>query len=191
MAKRARKRRFFMAGGLIIALMLITGLALPSFGITSTPTVPEPRGVAGQQLAIQEGDLLASGETAEYQTSPPTSGPSWAEGVAWGAHEEQVANEAVVRNLRNGGIVFNYQLASGSQRTELQAFVESLPGYPDCYVVQPHADVVEGEIELTAWGWRHVVTPSETGAMRDFVDDHRANTLDAEVRGESCGSGTA
>ena len=180
-----------MAGGLIIALMLITGLALPSFGITSTPTAPEPRGVAGQQLAIQEGDLLASGETAEYQTSPPTSGPSWAEGAAWGAHEEQVADEAVVRNLRNGGIVFNYQLASGSQRTELQAFVESLSGYPDCYVVQPHADVTEGEIELTAWGWRSVVTPSETGAMRDFVDDHRANTLDAEVRGESCGSGSA
>lgn len=179
-----------MAGGLIIALMLITGLALPSFGITPTPTAPEQRPVAGTQLAIQEGDLLEPGETAEYDTSPPTSGPSWAEAAAWGVHEEQAADEAVVRNLRNGGIVFNYRLASGSQRTELQAFVASLPGYPDCYVVQPHADVAEGEIELAAWGRLDTVTPSETGAMRDFVDDHRANTPDAEVLGESCGSGS-
>ncbi|MYB84897.1 MAG: DUF3105 domain-containing protein [Chloroflexi bacterium] len=189
-AKRARKRRFFMAGGLIIALALITGLALPSFGVTPTPVEPETRDVAGTQLAIQEGDLLEPGETAEYDTSPPTSGPSWAEAAAWGVHEEQVADEAVVRNLRNGAVVFNYQLASGSQRAELQAFVESLPGYPDCYVLQPHAGVGEGEIELTAWGWRDVVTPSETDAMRDFVDDHRANGPDAEIRGESCGSGS-
>ena len=177
-----------MAGGLIIALALITGLALPSFGVNPTPTAPEPPGVAGTQLAIQEGDLLEAGETANYDTSPPTSGPSWAEAAAWGVHEEQAANEAVVRNLRNGGIVFNYNLASDSQRTELQAFVESLPGYPDCYVLQPHADIDEGEIALTAWGWIDTLTPSETDAMRGFVDDHRANTLDAESTGESCGS---
>lgn len=179
-----------MAGGLIIALALITGLALPSFGVTPAPTGPEPRDIAGTQLAIQEGDLLEPDETGAYDTAPPTSGPSWAETAAWGVHEEQAADEAVVRNLRNGAIVFNYNLASASQRTELQAFVESLSGYPDCYVLQPYADVEEGEIELTAWGWLDTVTPSETGAMRNFVDDHRANGPDAESRGESCGSGS-
>lgn len=179
-----------MAGGLIIALALITGLALPSFGVTPTPVEQEARGIAGTQLAIQEGDLLEPGETVEYQTSPPTSGPSWAEAAAWGVHEEQAADEAVVRNLRNGAVVFNYQLSSASQRAELRAFVESLPGFPDCYVLQPHADVDEGEIQLTAWGWLDSVTPSETDAMRDFVDDHRANGPDSESRGESCGSGS-
>ena len=189
-AKRARKRRFFMAGGLIIALALITGLALPSFGVTPTPVDPQPRDIAGTQLAIQEGDLLEPGATAEYDTSPPTSGPSWAEAAAWGVHEEQVADEAVVRNLRNGAIVFNYQLSSDSQRAELQAFVESLPGHPDCYVMHPHSAVSEGEIEVAAWGWLDTVTPSETDAMRDFVDDHRANGPDSETRGESCGTGS-
>ena len=168
-----------MAGGLIIAFALITGLALPSFGINPTPTAPEQREVAGTQLAIQEGDLLDLGETAEYDTSPPTSGPSWAEAAAWGTHKEQGPDEAVVRNLRNGAVVFNYSLASEAQRTELEAFVESLPGYPDCYVVQPHSAVDEGEITLTAWGRIDTVTPSETDAMRNFVEDHRD---------ESCGS---
>ena len=86
--------------------------------------------------------------------------------------------------------MFNYKLASESQRFELQSFVESLPGYPDCYVVQPHDGVTEGEIELTAWGWLDTLTPSETDAMRDFVDDHRAAGPDAESYGESCGSGS-
>ena len=186
--KRTRRRRFFMVGGLLIALALITGLALPSFGINPTPTAPDQRDTAGTRLAIQDGDLLEAGETVEYGTSPPTSGPSWADPVEWGLQEQQAPDEAIVRNLRNGGIVFNYQLASESQRDELQAFVEGLPGYPDCYVVQPHPAVDEGEIALTAWGWIYKLTPSETGAMRDFVDDHRANTLDAESRGESCGA---
>lgn len=179
-----------MAGGLIIALALITGLALPSFGVNPTPTAPEPRQTAGTQLAVQEGDLLDPGTTAVYDTSPPTSGPSWAEAAAWGVHEEQAADEAVVRNLRNGGIVFNYSLASDSQQAELQAFVESLPGYPDCYVLQPHSEANEGEIALTAWGWLDTLTPSETDAMRNFVDDHRANGPDSESFGESCGQGS-
>ena len=177
-----------MAGGLLIALALITGLALPSFGINPAPTGPEQRETAGTRVAIQDGDVLDAGETVEYQTSPPTSGPSLADPIPWGVHEEQAPDEAVVRNLRNGGIVFNYQLASDSQQTELEAFVASLPGYPDCYIVQPHAAVDEGEITVTAWGWINTLTPSETNAMRDFVDDHRANTLDAESRGESCGA---
>lgn len=169
-----------MAGGLLIAFALIAGLALPSFGINPTPAAPEQRDTVGTRLAIQEGDLLDAGETVEYQTSPPTSGPSWAEGAAWGVHQEQQPDEAVVRNLFNGAIVFNYQLASDSQRTELEAFVASLSGYPDCYVVQPHFAVDEGEITLTAWGWTHTVTPSDTDAMRNFVEDHRDESCGGE-----------
>ena len=57
-------------------------------------------------------------------------------------------------------------------------------------MLHPHAGVDEGEIQLTAWGWLDSVTPSEAGAMRDFVDDHRANGPDSESRGDSCGSGS-
>ena len=177
-----------MAGGLLIALALIAGLALPSFGVT--PQAPQPREVAGTQLAIQTGDLLEPGEETEYDTAPPTSGPSWAEAAVWGIHEEQAPDEAVVRNLRSGAIVFNHNLADDNQRAELQTFVERLPGYPDCYVMQPYAGVDESEVELTAWGWLDSATPTEIDAMRAFVDDHRANGPDAESRGDSCGSGS-
>lgn len=190
-AKRARKRRFYMAGGLVIALALIAGLALPSFGVNPTPAAPEARPAAGTQLAIQEGDLLEPGETADYDTSPPTSGPSWAEAATWGVHEEQAPDEAVVRNLRNGGIVFNHNLTNDDHLAELQTLVESLPGYPDCYVMQPHAGVDEGEIEVTAWGWLDTLTPGEIDDLREFADDHRANAPDADSPGETCGSGSA
>ena len=84
-----------MAGGFLIAIALIAGLILPLIiPAAGTNITPEAVTTAGTQLAIQEGDLLEPGETAEYDTSPPTSGPSWAEAAVWGAHEEQAPDEA-------------------------------------------------------------------------------------------------
>ncbi len=188
-SRRARKRRFYMAGGLVIALALIAGLALPSFGIVNQTTdVPQAQPRAGTQLAIQDGDMLEPGATAEYDTNPPTSGPSWAEGADWGVQTEQQPNEAVVRNLRNGAIVFNYALADETAVAGLRAFVEGLDGYPDCYVMQPHSAVAEGAVSLAAWGWttEPPVAPDDTTAMRSFVDSHRANGPDSPDGG--CGA---
>ena len=188
--RRARKRRLYMAGGLIIALALIAGLALPSFGIVNTTTdVPQAEPSAGTQLAVQEGDTLEAGETAEYDTDPPTSGPSWAEGAPWGVQTEQQPNEAVVRNLRNGGVVFNYALSDESAVAGLQAFVEGLDGYPDCYVMQPHSGVPGGSVSLAAWGWTTTAAPTDTAAMQSFVEDHRAEGPDSPASG-GCGGGS-
>ena len=175
-SRRARKRRFYMAGGLVIALALIAGLALPSFGIVNQTTdVPQAEPRAGTQLAVQDGDTLAPGETAQYDTDPPTSGPSWVEGAPWGVNAEQQPNEAVVRNLRNGAIVFNYALSDEAAVADLQSFVEGLANYPDCYVMQPHSAVPEGSVSLAAWGWTDTVAPDAAAAMQAFVNDHRAN----------------
>ena len=189
-SRRARKRRFYMAGGLVIALALIAGLALPSFGIVNQTTdVPQAQPRAGTQLAIQDGDTLEPGATADYDTDPPTSGPSWAEGADWGVQTEQQPNEAVVRNLRNGAIVFNYALADESAVADLQAFVEGLDGYPDCYVMQPHSAVPDGAVSLAAWGWttKPPVAPDDTAAMQAFVDSRRANGPDSPDGG-GCGA---
>ena len=188
-SRRARKRRFYMVGGLVISLALIAGLTLPLFGIVNQTTdVPQAQPRAGTQLAIQDGDALEPGATAEYDTDPPTSGPSWAEGAPWGVQTEQQPNEAVVRNLRNGAIVFNYALADESAIADLQAFVERLDGYPDCYVMQPHSAVPEGAVSLAAWGWttEPPVAPDDTAAMQAFVDSHRANGPDSPDGG-GCG----
>ena len=142
---------------------------------TSTPTLPR----AGTQLAIQDGDTLEPGATAEYDTNPPTSGPSWAEGAPWGVQTEQQPNEAVVRNLRNGAIVFNYALADESAVADLRAFVEGLDGYPDCYLMQPHSAVPEGAVSLVAWGWTTTAAPGDSDAMQAFVESHRANGPDS------------
>ena len=187
-SRRARKRRFYMVGGLVISLALIAGLTLPLFGIVNQTTdVPQAQPRAGTQLVVQDGDTIEPGATADYDTDPPTSGPSWAEGADWGVQPEQQPNEAVVRNLRNGAIVFNYALADESAVADLRAFVEGLDGYPDCYVMQPHSAVPEGSVSLAAWGWTDVATPGDTSAMQLFVDSHRANGPDSPDGG-GCGA---
>lgn len=187
-SRRARKRRFYMIGGLVISLALIAGLTLPLFGIVNQTTdVPQAQTRAGTQLAIQDGDALEPGATAEYDTNPPTSGPSWAEGAPWGVQTEQQPNEAVVRNLRNGAIVFNYALADESAVADLRAFVEGLDGYPDCYVMQPHSAVPDGAVSLAAWGWTSTAALGDEDAMRSFVDSHRATGPDSPDGG-GCGA---
>lgn len=187
-SRRARKRRFYMVGGLVISLALIAGLTLPLFGIVNQTTdVPQAQPRAGTQLAIQDGDTIEPGATADYDTDPPTSGPSWAEGADWGVQPEQQPNESVVRNLRNGAVVFNYALADESAVADLRAFVEGLDGYPDCYVMQPHSAVPEGSVSLAAWGWTTTVAPGDSDAMQSFVDGHRANGPDSPDGG-GCGA---
>lgn len=186
-SRRARKRRLYMVGGLVISLALIAGLTLPLFGIVNQTTdVPQAQPRAGTQLAIQDGDTLEPGATADYDTDPPTSGPSWAEGADWGVQTEQQPNEAVVRNLRNGAVVFNYALADETAVADLRAFVEGLDGYPDCYVMQPHSAVPEGAVSLAAWGWTTTAAPGDTAAMQAFVDSHHASGPDSPDGG-GCG----
>ena len=113
-AKRSRRRRIYMAGGMIIALALIAGLALPSIGLGTTGDLPvSERELAGTLVDEQPHEIIEPGADADYSTSPPTSGPSYDEPVAWGIYTEQIADESIVRNLQYGAIVFNHSLTSG------------------------------------------------------------------------------
>ncbi len=168
-SRRNRKRRFYLAGGSVIALALIAGLLVPSLAPTAgapavSETQPTPTAFAGTEAEIQPG-----GE------SPPTSGPRGAEPADWGFHAEQAPDESVVGSLEAGGIAFNYGAVEESAFAEFRSFVESLPGYPGCYVAHPYSGVADGEATLTAWGWTRTVEIGDTDAMDAFVAAHRNN----------------
>ncbi len=176
--RRSRRRRIYLLGGSLVALALIAGLVLPSLGGLTAPTTAEqPQDdiapAVGQEVAIQPGGIVDPGTTITYSTSPPTSGPRLETPAAWGVHDEQVANEAIVRNLHVGGIAFNYGAADDAALAGLLSFVETQPGYPGCYVVHPYASVPDGEATLTAWGWTHTVPLTDTAGMEAFVESHR------------------
>lgn len=165
-SKRTRRRRFYLAGGSIIALALIAGLVLPSVGPLglpdSAPPPSEQRALAGAEVDIPPGG-----------DAPPTTGAGAAEGASWGIHTERVPDEVIVRNLEEGSIVFNHNLADEADAASLEGFVESLPGYPNCYVIHPYPGLADGGVTLTAWGWADAVDLEDTAAMEAFAADHR------------------
>ncbi len=178
-SKRSRRRRFYLIGGSAIALALIAGLILPGIGgltvpgATDQPPAEERDPLTGTQVDIQPGGLIESDTTITYTTTPPASGPRLETAAAWGIHEEQVPDEAIVRNLEQGAVVFNHGLVEESDLADLQAFVEGQPGYPGCYVVHPYPGVPEGSVTLTSWGWTHTAELSDKTVIDAFVTDHR------------------
>ena len=155
---------------------LIIGIALPSFGRYFLPPT-KTNSTAGTQITnLQTATTLDAGATyTDYATTPPTSGPSYAQGVAWGAHDTQQPDEAVVRNLSEGGIIVDYNLTDQTEIGDLMAAVQDLAGYPACYVVQPYSAIGPGQIVFTAWGWTQTFTSVDTNGMNAFADAHRAN----------------
>ncbi len=187
--RRGRRRRFYLAGGGIIALALIAGLVLPSIGVQPTAVAEQPDEdvvpVVGTEVAVQPGGIIEPGEEAVYDMSPPTSGPRLATGAEWGFHDEQAPDEAVVRNLEQGAVVFNHSPGDPGL-AGLRSFIEGLPGYPGCYVAHPYAGVAEGEVVLTAWGWTHTAAVGDTDEMELFATN-RKNQAPLFIDG-SCGA---
>ena len=195
-ARKARRKLFYGVGGGLIAVALITGLVLPSVGHlgvgpsndgSGSSTAQGSSPSVGTQLPIQFAGIVEVGAAHEaYETSPPTSGPRYAEAVEWGAYETQQPDEAVVRNLELGGIVVNHNLSDKAQIDNLETFIEAQPGYPGCFVVQPYESLASGSVTITSWGWLDSYTAVDRAAMQGFIADHRnAGPL---FVGSTCGS---
>jgi hypothetical protein len=193
--RKSRKRTIYGILGGLVAATLILGLALPSFAglITpagtsvndSTENIPN----VGTYIPVQPSSVLEDGESYGAYSSPPTSGPSYARGVEWGAYTEEQANESIVRNLEQGAIVVNYNFDNESQTADLISYLEAQSGYPGCFIVQPHAGTAVGYITLTSWGWMETYTGVDRPSMQEFVDDHKNRAPLFE--GPTCGTSAA
>ncbi len=84
-----------------IASVTIGGLIIISFTITSfpTPVTNVPTGEEAMAI-IPEGQPYLG-----YASSPPTYGPHWPTGAAWGVRTEDIPDERQVRDLAEAGVL--------------------------------------------------------------------------------------
>jgi hypothetical protein len=86
---------------------------------------PQPPGVSYPSLGNQH---IPSVETphADYNSSPPSSGPHLGVLAEWRVHDEALPEELFIHNLEDGGVVFTYNCPDGCDdlTTGLGAIVE-------------------------------------------------------------------
>ncbi len=191
-----RKQKSRVKGGLAVlgmatlALLIIAGLALPSFGggaSGGTPTTQtladRPTGDAapGDFLTDQGRVHLAVGEVNPvdyYNSTPPTSGahaPSW---VQCGIYTEPIQDEFQVHNLEHGFVLLQYNTEDSALITESTSVAQALDGWPNYFIVAPYPEM-EHTIALTAWGVTEYMETVDPSDIEAFVNAYRGRGPEA------------
>jgi hypothetical protein len=136
--KRRRQRQLMTIGMVAAAVLTIGGLAYAA-------ARPKP----GQAVADMGNAHIQPPETAQYNSTPPTSGPHYGQLARWGIHSEPIPNELQVHNLEDGGIMVQYDCPEGCQDLvdRLSAIVSL---YDEQVILAPYPGI-GSRIALTAW----------------------------------------
>lgn len=144
-------RRGIMVGGVFIVLGL-GGWVIYSLYFAKP----------GVAIPIQQpsGYQLRLGETVQYNSVPPTSGPHAGATTDWGIHDRPIPNEIQVHMLKLGGILVQYRpaespaledpVAEGLKRLIGRLRTEHFEKY--CKVIVAPYPSLPKKIALTAWG---------------------------------------
>lgn len=112
-------------------------------------------------------EALAAGETFDYGTPAPTSGPYSPEPPVCGVFTEQVAAEDAVAALRVGAVVLWHRPDAAEAAAEL---AEIAQGYDSHVLVSPN-DGIDTPVVATAWNRRLAYDQGASAA--DFVETYR------------------
>ncbi len=160
--------------GPIIGLIVIVALAALVFLDPPPPGVEFPSQGNFHLSAIEEPH-------AEYNSSPPSSGPHVGFLANWGPSEEALPPELFLHNLEDGGIVLAYNCPDGCD--ELQAGVDAIvtdvgAGTLSTPYENPIVDPDGNEYRAAAVAWTRVfyfdeLTPEVESEVETFISLYR------------------
>jgi len=113
-------------------------------------------------------EVLAAGETFDYGTPAPTSGPYSAEAPTCGVFTEQVAPEDAVAALHAGAVVLWHQPGE----TQAAADLEAIAALFESHVLVSPNDGIESPVVATAWNRR--MAYDEGAPATEFVETYRS-----------------
>ncbi len=180
----------FAVGVVVVALLIILSFAItaifPGGGPVSDNS--DPRSQIGEKQEDIGAEHIPNYESYDnYNTHPPTSGPHWnvqnnpIVPASCRVYDEQQRNERTVHNLEHGHIVISYNLTDQAMIDDLTSAARNLPGFSRYAVVQPYAQIAEGEITMAAWGWLQRFTTVDPEGMKAFYDAHRGRGPEGDI----------
>lgn len=132
----------------------------------------------GMPIPIQEvsGPISVGQEHEPYNSTPPTSG-AYAEGeIAFGVHQESIAEELQVWALRGGAVLIQYGPETDATTiTQLGDLVKRLQNeHAEKYcrlIVAPYEKLEPKQLVLTAWGRIDKLSSYDENRIESFIDE--------------------
>lgn len=112
-----------------------------------------------------------------YASSPPTYGPHWPTGAAWGVRTEDIPDERQVRNLAEGGVLIQYNTEDEELIDQLEQFALRQSDFP-CYLIVAPFERMDTTIAVTAWGAIETMDEYDEERLQEFVDTFRGTGPD-------------
>jgi hypothetical protein len=181
--ERARRIRQIVIGT-VVAVLVIGGGA----GVYGWTQYTHPGEFVPEMSDRHHLEKITDPHVA-YSTDPPTSGPHIGDLKPWGVYTETVANELLVHNLEDAGVVVNYRPdLPEADVAHLKALVESYadkaltihnPASSNSqsagggYVIMVPYKGLSDPIVLTAWTRMQRFQAYDEAAMRHFIDMYR------------------
>ena len=124
---------------------------------------------------------IEPGETVDYASEFPTSGPHDPTPVAPSFYSQVQKPEQLVHSLEHGNIVIYYDRPSDSTIKTLKEWSTKFSGSWDGVVVTPKPGLGE-EVVLTAWTKQLALSPFDAEAAFRFIDGYRGRGPENPVR---------
>ena len=161
-SRKRRQQRVNIAVGAGLATVIVTAIAVQVVREVSRP---------GQRFPSLGNLHLASINTQHvpYNSDPPTSGPHMPTIAACGSYTEPIADEYLVHNMEDAGVVIWYEMGTPEENAENVAALEQVArGYRRVIIV-PREDL-GSKYALTAWQRLQRFDEIDEAAMRRFIE---------------------
>jgi len=119
----------------------------PRSAASATPPLPAACTAIRSPKALTPTHI-EDGQTATYDSTPPTSGAHYRHWVTTGIYAESIQNERQVHNLEHGHVLIQYRALDSSQINALEAVVQ---GGGRMLILAPYPDM-DPKISFTSWG---------------------------------------
>jgi hypothetical protein len=145
---RSRGGRNLRLAALVAALAALVA-ACGDSGTSAGPAPSLPTGCTPiQSPKVLPATHIPAGQTATYNTTPPSSGNHYASPAGVGGYTEPIKNETQVHNLEHGHVMIQYRGITNAQIDELATLIQKdatkvlFAPYPD----------MEPALAFTSWG---------------------------------------
>jgi hypothetical protein len=184
--RAARRRNLVTLGIAALVVVAIGALVVSERGAENAPvgvSESEARCSSVSEFEATSREHIPEGSEHEpYNSSPPTSGPHFAQPAQTGFYTSALAPEQLVHNLEHGQIVIWYAPdAPDAVKEDIEQIVSD---QPIATVASPYEGELDGNLALTAWLAAENEGESEngTGVMQsceqvsqEVVDEFRRN----------------